>query len=166
MLEIEGVIMRRKIFLIVILISVLMMISSISVEQKSIITVDVFYKNQKPSLKTLEKTKIVLNKYKDEFKISYYVITDSLNMDLIVKYNLPSTHFPFAVIINEKYSAKINNNKIDFVHFPLFMKGIGRHEGNWSLDDLETVLKDNTLLIDKNILPEQEHKEDDTPCAE
>ncbi|MCD4819422.1 MAG: hypothetical protein K8S23_12090 [Candidatus Cloacimonetes bacterium] len=158
--------MRRKVFIMVIFAFTFTMILSVISMQESIKTIDVFYKDKKPSLKTLEKTKIILGKHEDEYKISYYVITDSLNMDLIKKYNLPDTHFPFAVVINGKYSARINNNKIDFVHFPLFMKGIGRHEGNWSLDDLEIVLKENTLLLDKNILPELEHEEDDTPCDE
>jgi len=41
------------------------------------------------------------------------------------------------------------------------MKGIGRHEGNWSMDDLDKVLKNNALLLDKNVLPESKH---DEPC--
>jgi hypothetical protein len=42
------------------------------------------------------------------------------------------------------------------------MKGIGRHEGNWAIADLEAVLKDNSLLAEKNILPElKEEKENE-----
>ena len=130
-------------------------------------TIEVFHKNKEPSLQTLEKTDSVLNRYKDDYEIFYYVITDSVNVDLIRKYNLPDTHFPFAIVINGRYSADINNHKIDFVHFPLFMHGIGRHEGNWSLDDLEAVLKDNSILLDKNVLSEEEHEEsDDEACPE
>ncbi len=122
-------------------------------------TVEVFYKNKELSLQALEKVNIVLDKYKDTYKISYYVITDSTNMSIIKKYNLSETHFPFAIVINGRFLAKINNNKIYFVHFPLFMHGIGRHEGNWSIDNLETVLIDNTLLLDESILMESEHNE-------
>lgn len=88
-------------------------------------------------------------------------------MSIIKKYNLPETHFPFAIVINGRFSAKINNNKIYFVHFPLFMHAIGRHEGNWSIDNLESVLIDNTLLLDENILIESEHDEGiDDSCPE
>ena len=69
-------------------------------------------------------------------------------MNLIKKYNLPEIHFPFAVVVNGRSSAKINNIKIDFVHFPLFMHGIGKHEDNWSLENLKSVLIDNALLLD------------------
>ncbi len=130
---------------------------------KSIDTIEVFHKNREPSLQTLEKANVVLDKYKDKYEIFYYVITDSINVDLIRKYNLPDTHFPFAIVINGRFSANINNKKIDFVHFPLFMRGIGRHEGNWSLDDLEKVLYDNSILLDKNILSEEEGNDESCP---
>lgn len=134
---------------------------------KSIDTIEVFHKNKEPSLQTLEKTNAVLDRYKDDYEIFYYVITDSVNVDLIREYNLPDTHFPFAIVINGRYSADINNSKIDFVHFPLFMHGIGRHEGNWSLDDLEAVLKDKSMLLDKNVLSEEEDEEgNDESCPE
>ncbi|MBT3169613.1 MAG: hypothetical protein HN952_03160 [Candidatus Cloacimonetes bacterium] len=139
----------------------------ISCGHNSLKTIDVFHKNKKPSLQTLEKTNTILNKYKGEYEIAYYVITDSNNVELLQKYNLPGTHFPFAIVINSNFSAKINHKKIDFVHFPLFMHGIGRHEGNWSLADLETVLMDNTLLLETNILPNiSENHDDDEPCSE
>jgi hypothetical protein len=139
----------------------------ISCRAKSIDTIEVFHKNKEPSLQTLEKTNAVLDKYKDGHEIFYYVITDSVNVDLIRKYNLPDTHFPFAIVINGRYSANINDSKIDFVHFPLFMHGIGRHEGNWSLGDLEAVLKDKSILLDNNVLSEEEHEEgSDESCPE
>ncbi|MCD4654520.1 hypothetical protein K8T06_11385 [bacterium] len=127
--------------------------------------IDVFYKNKKPSLQTLEKAKTVLEKYESDYKITYYLITDPETKDLIKKYTLPETHFPFAIVVNEKYSASIEKKEIVFIGFPLFMKGIGRHEGNWSMDDLDKILKNNALLLDKNVLPESNHNEHvDEPC--
>ena len=159
--------MQKKVINKITLISLLLLaLLLISFKEKSTKTIEVFHKDKNPSLQTLEKTNTILNKFKDEYTIFYYDIEDSLNIPLIRKYNLPDTHFPFAIVINGKFSANIKNNKIDFVHFPLFMHGIGRHEGNWSLYDLETVLKDNTLLLDENILSEPEHGEDDEPCPE
>lgn len=127
--------------------------------------IEVFHKDKKPALKTLEKVNPFLENYKESYEISYYLITAPENADLIRKYRLPETHFPFAVVINGKYSAKIGDEKIDFVHFPHFMHGIGRHEGNWSLEQLEYVLTDNSLLLDENILPALDHDEDES-CSE
>ena len=144
-----------------------LVLALISCNEDPMKTIEVFHKNKKPSLNTLEKVNMVLDNYKDDYNISYHVITDSTTMNLINKYNLPDTNFPFAIVINGKFSATIGNKKIDFVHFPLFMHGIRRHEGNWSLDNLETVLKDYRLLINENILPDLEHDEgDNEPCSE
>ena len=160
--------MQKKVMNKLVLLSFLsLVLLLIPCKAKSIDTIEVFHKNKEPSLQTLEKTNAVLDKYKDDYEIFYYVITDSVNVDLIRKYHLPDTHFPFAIVINGRYSADINNSKIDFVHFPLFMHGIGRHEGNWSLDDLEAVLKDKSMLLDKNVLSEEEDEEgNDESCPE
>ncbi len=133
--------------------------------EASISTIDVFHKAMPPSLETLEETNALLEYFIDEYEITYHLITDSVTVDLIQKYNLPDTHFPFAVLINGSYSAMIDGEKIDFVHFPLFMHGIGRHEGNWSMEYLEVVLNDNTLLMDENILPVFD-EEGDTLCPD
>ncbi len=134
-------------------------------EETSINTIEVFHKSMPPSLETLEQTNAVLVNFEDDYDITYHLITDSATVDLIQRYNLPDTHFPFAVVINGRYSAVIDDCKIDFVHFPLFMHGIGRHEGNWSMEYLELVLNDNTLLMDENILPVLD-EEGDTPCPD
>ena len=152
---------------VMVLFTLIFVIISISAYEEPAKTIEVFYKNKKPSLKTMEKTKTILNKYKDVYEIIYYDIDDSANINLIQRYDLPDTHFPFAVVINGKFSVEIDSIKIDFVHFPLFMHGIGRHEGNWSLADLEKALANNNILLENNILPDLEHEEDgEEPCSE
>jgi hypothetical protein len=126
-------------------------------------TVEVFHKDKPPSLKTLERTKVVLDAH-DDCEVAYYLITDPENAELIRKYNLPDGHFPFAVVIDGKYSAAIDGRTVHFIEFPLFMKGIGRHEGNWSMDDLDRVLRDTSLLLSKNVLPKSFDHHDDEPC--
>ena len=140
-------------------------VSPVSSGEASISTIEVFYKNMFPSLETLYRTIEVLDHFSDEYEITYHLITDSATADLIQQYNLPDTHFPFAIVINGRYSTVIDGEKIDFVHFPFFMHGIGRHEGNWSMEYLELVLNDNTLLMDENILPVLD-EEGDTPCPD
>lgn len=117
-------------------------------------TVEVFYKELPPSLETLGQVNEVLAEFVEEYEITYHIITDSTSAALIRLYNLPDTHFPFAVVVNGRYSAVLGGEKIDFVHFPLFMQGIGRHEGNWSMIHLRQVLCDTSLLMDENTIAE------------
>ena len=126
--------------------------------------VSVFYKEKKPSQQVLNKINQLLEQYKDSYHITYYMIEDEKNMDIITELGLPATHFPFAVVINGKYTATIEGKVVSFVHFPLFMKGIGRHEGNWSIADVEKVLNDNSLLLEKNILPILKEETSDSKC--
>ncbi|MCK5787293.1 MAG: hypothetical protein KAH54_12145 [Candidatus Sabulitectum sp.] len=126
--------------------------------------IDVFYKEMPPSLQTLEKTNTVLAEFANEYKVEYHLITDTASSELIQQYNLPGTHFPFAIAVNGKYSATINDETIYFVHFPLFMHGIGRHEGNWSMEQLKQVLADRSLLTDENTLPVLDESEETTEC--
>ncbi len=147
---------------------IIFIVSLLSCSQnKKNIRIHVFYKNRTPSLKVLDAVKELLDGYNDNYEIIFLDIEDELNFDLISKFNLPETHLPFAVVIDGKYTA-INKDKelISFVHFPLFMKGIGRHEGNWSLDDLSNALNDNTLLLEQNILPELNEDEETTQCED
>jgi hypothetical protein len=116
-------------------------------------TVDVFHKNRPPALKALAKTDSILTEYGGRFEIAHHLITDEETEPLIEKFGLPGSHFPFAIVINGAFSAMVGNEKIDFVHFPLFMHGIGRHEGNWSMEHLRLVLRDTTLLMEKSVLP-------------
>ncbi|MEN8209277.1 MAG: C40 family peptidase [Candidatus Fermentibacteria bacterium] len=142
---------------------ILLAVSPLLSYETPVSTIEVFHKSMPPSLETLEETNAVLAHFVEDYEISYHLITDSATVDLIQKYNLPDTHFPFALVINGRFSAVINDEKIDFVHFPVFMHGIGRHEGNWSLEILELVLNDVSLLMDENTLPVLD-EEGDSPC--
>lgn len=127
-------------------------------------TIEVFYKEMPPSLQVLEEVNKTLSSLDDNYLVNYHIITDTTSIELIQQYNLPGTHFPFAIVINGKYSATINEETIYFVHFPLFMHGIGRHEGNWSIEHLQQVLTQTTLLIDENTLPILDESTETTEC--
>jgi len=143
-----------KFTLIIVFITLLSIKTGLVSKESNMNNIDVFYKQLEPSQRALQKVKKVLACYETTYQISYYDILDKANHDIILSYGLPSEHFPIAVVIGGKYSAKIEDRIVSFVHFPDFMKGIGRHEGNWSLDDLKAVLEDNSLLLKDNILPE------------
>ncbi len=147
-----------------ILITVFMMILGNNLSANDKKNIAVFYKDKPPSQKVLKRTNQLLNQFSDSYFINYYSIEDKKNFDVITKLGLPSTHFPFAIVIDGKYTAKIDGKVVSFVHFPLFMKGIGRHEGNWSISDLEKVLNDNFLLSNKNSLPNLEKETSTGEC--
>jgi hypothetical protein len=154
--------MRLKSILIIV-IFMMILSNNLSANDK---VISIFYKDKKPSQQVLEKINELLEQFKDSYQINYYLIEDQKNTDIIIQFGLPSTHFPFSVVINDKFTAKIDNNLISFVHFPLFMKGIGRHEGNWSIADLEKVLNDNSLLLEENVLPILEEDSNNSECDE
>jgi len=147
-----------------IILLVLMMSSLVFGLESKMPTIDIFYKDKGPSQQALTEINKVVEKYEKTYKIAYYLITDPSNFEIISKYGLPSTHFPVAVVINGIFTAEIDGKIISFVHFPDFMKGIGRHEGNWSISSLEAVLKDTSLLADKNVLPELKEKGEHEEC--
>jgi len=155
--------MRLK-FILIIVIIMMILTNNLSANDK--VTISIFYKDKKPSQQVLDKTNELLEQYKDSYQINYYLIEDKKNTDIITQFGLPSTHFPFSVVINSKLTANIDGKFVSFVHFPLFMKGIGRHEGNWSIADLEKVLNDNSLLIEENILPILEEDNNSSECEE
>lgn len=127
-------------------------------------SVQVFHKNMPPSLETLEKADSVLSLFMDDYRITYHLITDPDEARLISSMGLPDTHFPFAVVINGSYSAEIDGDTISFVHFPSFMHGIGRHQGNWSMESLSAVLGDSSLLLDCGVLPDPVEDEEEEIC--
>ena len=151
--------------LILIVVYVMMILSNnLTANDKTIISI--FYKDKKPSQQVLEKINQLLEQFKDSYQINYYLIEDKKNTVVITKFGLPSTHFPFAVVISGKFTANIDDRVVSFVHFPLYMKGIGRHEGNWSIADIEKVLYDNSLLLEENILPILEEDSNSSECEE
>ncbi len=113
------------------------------------LNVSVFYKERKPSQQVLVKVDSLLNNYLTLYHIKHYNIEEGNNTVIIKTLGLPETHFPFAVAIDGKFTAVIDERTVSFVHFPLFMKGIGRHEGNWSLDDCRKFLKTLNCLLTK-----------------
>ena len=123
------------------------------------LTVDLFHKNMPPSLETLERVDSVLAVFEDAVRVSYHLITDPAEAELISAHGLPQTHFPFAVVVGGSFSAELEGRRVDFVHFPLLMHGIGRHEGNWSLEDLAAVLADPSLMLEESTLPDIEEGE-------
>ncbi len=110
----------------------------------------VFYKEQPPSLQTHSVISEFLDNYTDQYIVEYGLITDPDQKQIIESLGLSTDHLPVAIAINGKTSAMIDGEVVVFTNFPDFMHHIGRHPGNWTLDHLQRVLNDNTLLLDEN----------------
>ncbi len=110
----------------------------------------VFYKEQPPSLQTRSIIKDFLSDYEDSYAVEFRLITDPDQKQTIESLGLSTDHLPVAIAINGKTSAMIDGEEIVFVNFPDVMHHIGRHPGNWTLEHLQKVLNDNSLLLDEN----------------
>lgn len=149
----------------IILIVVLMLACSVAyAHNDSKRIVHVFHKNKAPSLKALKHVNEVLILFAKDYEVLYHDIEDASNLALIESFGLPETHFPIAVVIDGKFTMRKDGRIASFVHFPVFMKGIGRHEGNWSGSDLEAALRDPSVLLETNILPELDAEESEGEC--
>ncbi len=149
--------------ILVLLIFFIISSSLVAIETK---TISIFYKNRKPSLKVLTRVDSLLAAYEENYTIKKYDIEAEDNLELIRDFDLPETHFPFAILIGKSFTANIEDRSVSFIHFPLFMHGIGRHEGNWSLEDLEKALRNNSLLNADNILIELEEEDEISTCGD
>lgn len=112
----------------------------------------VFYKEQPPSLQTHSLISDFLKEYSDQYVVEYRLITDPDQKQTIESLGLSTDHLPVAIAINGKTSAMIDGEVIVFANFPDIMHHIGRHPGNWTLEHLQRVLDDNSLLLDDNPL--------------
>lgn len=161
----KGSLIKTGIVSLALLIGLLIETLAFSTQEKKMI-IDVFYKNRTPSQKTLEQVKPVLEQFSDRYTIRYHDIEAPTTEPLIEQFGLPDTHFPFAIVFNGIYSARMGDEKILFVEFPTFMAGIGRHEGNWSLEHLKMVLEYNSLLTSENFEICDDHSHHTTECED
>ncbi len=113
-------------------------------------TIEVFYKNQPPSMETLSRVESFLDSHQNDFNIRYLDMEDPDNAEYMQSLGFPVDHFPFGIAINGKTSARIGGETIVFGNFPDFMHHIGRHQGNWTLDHLEAVMLDPEKLLPDN----------------
>ena len=113
-------------------------------------TIEVFYKNQPPSMETLSRVESFLDSHQNDFDIRYLDMEDPVNAEYMQSLGFPADHFPFGIAINGKTSARIGGETIVFGNFPDFMHHIGRHQGNWTLDHLEAVMLDPEKMLPDN----------------
>jgi len=121
--------------------------SSGDLSRRAVRQVEIFYKPLPPSEKTTRMVEALLKEYGAALEVKKYDILAPASVPLLKKYGLPETHFPFALLIDGSYSARLDGQAVDFVEFPLEMKGIGRHEGDWSLPQLRRALDRPELML-------------------
>ena len=112
--------------------------------------VQVFYKDKENSLNTLEQVRPFLEEFSNDYEIQYLLSTEAENEELVKSLGFPLEHFPFGIAINGKTSALVHGDTIIFANFPDFMRQIGKHPGNWTLEHLGAVLNNPGILLPEN----------------
>ena len=150
----------------VLLLAMIVLAAGCLAQETSVPTIDVFFKNQPPSLRVLERVLPLVMEHAADYAVRLHCITSPESEQLIESYGLPGTHFPFAVVVDGRFSALLGGRQVDFVHFPAFMHGIGRHEGNWSLDDLRQMLAGAGQWRQENVLPTLTEPRSESNCED
>lgn len=102
-------------------------------------TVEIFYLPHRPAMAVVRDVEDVLKKYSN-IKVKKYSFEDPAAGELLEKYHIKN-HMPVAIFINGKHEFSIGSRKIVFENFPKGNAFVPSFEGNWSYDDLVTVLK-------------------------
>jgi hypothetical protein len=116
-------------------------------ELQPIGSVDVFYGNDFPSLETFDLTAEVLEGYQGIYRIEYHLISEPWSGYLLQDYGIQNQDLCFAVAVNGTCEAFIEGDTVVFRDLPARMHGTGGPEGDWTLVQLETILRDTSLLI-------------------
>jgi hypothetical protein len=110
-------------------------------------SVEVFYGNDLPSLETFDLTSDLLEGYQGIYRVDYHLISDPWPLHLLERYGIESQELEFAVAVNGSCEALIEGDTVEFRDLPARMHGTGGPEGDWTLAQLEAVLRDTSLLV-------------------
>ncbi len=101
--------------------------------------VEIFYLSHPPAMAVVNDVEALLKKY-SSVKVEKYNFEDPATRKLLEKYHIKN-HMPVAVFINGKDEFVIGKRKVLFENFPKGNAFVPMFEGNWSYQDIETVLK-------------------------
>ena len=101
--------------------------------------VEIFYLPHPPAMAVVGDVEAVLKKHSD-VKVEKYNFEDPATRKMLEKYHIKN-HMPVAVFINGKDEFVIGKRKVLFENFPKGNAFVPMFEGNWSYQDIETVLK-------------------------
>ncbi|OPL17724.1 MAG: hypothetical protein AVO35_08655 [Candidatus Aegiribacteria sp. MLS_C] len=110
-------------------------------------SVEVFYGNGLPSLEALQLTSDLLEDFEGFFTVDFLPVDDPWSEHLLMRYGLSVDSLCFSVVVNGSHLALMDGDTVDFRDMPVRMHGTGGPEGDWTLMQLERVLRDNSLLI-------------------
>jgi hypothetical protein len=101
--------------------------------------VEIFYLPHPPAEAVVKDVEAGLINY-SQFKVDKYSFEDPKNRELISKYNLRE-HMPVVIFINGKNEFALGKKKVIFKNFPKGNAFVPTFEGNWSYQDLESILQ-------------------------
>ncbi|MCL4378793.1 MAG: hypothetical protein M1409_10555 [Actinobacteria bacterium] len=114
-------------------------VSKVSQSQTTPYTVEIFYLTHAPAVAIVKKVEPIIAEF-PKFQVKEYSFDDPAAKDLINKYNL-TEHMPIAIFIGGKDTFEIGGKKIELKNFPKGDAFVPDFEGNWSYEDLRSVLK-------------------------
>ena len=100
--------------------------------------VEIFFLSHPPAEAVVKDVEAVLKKH-DQFKVAKYSFEDPQSKKILAKYNLRE-HMPVVIFINGQNEFALGNRKVVFKNFPKGNAFVPMFEGNWSYQDLDSVL--------------------------
>jgi hypothetical protein len=100
--------------------------------------VEIFYLPHPPAEAVVKDVEAVLKKY-SQFKVDKYSFEDPKGREPVLKYKLRE-HMPVVIFINGKNEFILGNKKVIFKNFPKGNAFVPMFEGNWSYQDLDSIL--------------------------
>ena len=103
------------------------------------IQLDILYMNHGPMRPTLAKIKTMLDNYGDTLQASWHEVDQSSGKTFMKKKKLVG-HIPMLIMIDGKSEFSIDGRDVKLQGFPTGASPFKRVEGNWSLEDLQSLL--------------------------
>lgn len=110
-------------------------------------SVEVFYGNGLPSLEALQLTSDMLEGFEGFYRVDFLSVGEPWSEHLLEMYGLAGDSLCFSVVVNGSHLALMDGDTVDFRDLPVRMHGTGGPEGDWTLMQLERVLRDNSMLV-------------------
>jgi hypothetical protein len=101
-------------------------------------TVEIFYLPHPPAEAVVRDVEAVLKKH-SQFTVAKYSFEDPQGKKLLEKYNVHE-HMPVVLFINGQNEFSLGKRKVVFKNFPKGNAFVPMFEGNWSYQDLDSVL--------------------------
>ncbi len=107
------------------------------------VKVDILFMNHGPMRPTVAKVKTLLHEYGEKVEADWYDVEQQAGKDFMQR-NKIHGHIPLLISIDGQSEFDIEGRAVSFQGFPTGASPFKRVEGNWSLEDLKSLLDGKT----------------------